>query len=113
MAECFLGGLTRFAILFTLNFMQQFAQPLAGPVQLRLRDAFRTSQQVRDLVMLVSLDIVHHKYSARASRQLRDAAAEIYSINRPLQLQVRSSDIEARRGAFTVPSGTLFHRDCR
>src|ERR1700747_22806 len=76
-AECLLGSHALFAILFTLNFMQQFTQTLAGPVKLRLRDTFRASQQLRDLVMLVSLDIVHHKYCARARRQLRDAAAEI------------------------------------
>ena len=85
LAERLLGGLTLIAILFTLKFMQQFAQPLAGPVQLRLRDAFRTSQHLRDLVMLIPLDIMQDKYGARARWQLRDAAAEIDSINRPLQ----------------------------
>src|SRR6266436_5460955 len=84
-AECLLGGHALFAILFPLNFMQQFAQPLSSPVQLRLRDAFGASQHLRDLVMLIPLDIVQDKYRTRAHRQLRDAAAEIDSINRPLQ----------------------------
>src|SRR5216684_2714634 len=84
-AECLLGGHALFAILFTLNFMQQFAQPLSSPVQLRLRDAFGASQHLRDLAMLVPLDIVQDKYCARARWQQREAAAEIDSINRPLQ----------------------------
>src|SRR5260370_5129095 len=84
-AECLLGGQALFAILSPLNFMQQFAQPLSSLVQLRFRDAFRASQHLRDLAMLVPLDIVQHKYCARARWQLRDAAAEIDSINRPLQ----------------------------
>src|ERR1700757_3173384 len=84
-AECLLRSHPLFAILFPLNFMQQFAQPLSSPVQLRLRNAYRASQHLRDLAMLVPLDIVQDKYCAGARWQLRDAAAEIDSINRPLQ----------------------------
>src|SRR5258708_32627363 len=84
-AECLLGAHAPFAILFPLNFMQQFTKTLARPVQLRLRDGFGASQHLRDLVMLIPLDIVQNKYLARAHRQLRDAASEIDSINRPLQ----------------------------
>src|SRR6266481_4892766 len=82
-AECLLGGHALFAILFPLNFMQQFAQPLSSLVQLRLRGTFRAPQHLRDLAMLVPLDIVQDKYCARARWQLCDATAEIDSINQP------------------------------
>src|SRR5258708_8969021 len=84
-AECLLGGHALLAVLFPLNFMQQFAQPLSSLVQLRLRSAYRASQHLRDLAMLVPLDIMQDKYCARTRWQLRNASAEIDSINRPLQ----------------------------
>src|SRR5260370_10166360 len=95
-AECLLGVHAPFAILFPLNFMQQFTKTLARPVQLRLRNAFRSSQHLRDLAMLVPLDIVQDKYCATARWRLRDAASELYSINGRLQHQVRSADFDAR-----------------
>src|ERR1700739_34505 len=110
---CLLGSQTLFAIPFPLNFMQQFTETLASPVQLRLRDAFRASQHFRDFPMLVPLDIVQDKYCARARWQLRDAAAKIDSINRPLQQQVGSGEFDARRGGFTIRRGTRFHREHR
>src|SRR5258708_9900 len=84
-AECLLGVHAPFAILFPLNFMQQFTKSQLHRARKRLRNAFRSSQHLRDLAMLVPLDIVQDKYCARARWQLRDAAAEIDSINRPLQ----------------------------
>src|SRR4029077_8961188 len=110
-AECPLDGHPLFAILFPLNFMQQFAQPLSSPVQLRLRDAFGASQHLRDLAMLVPLDIVQNKYLARAHRQLRNAASEIYSINRPLQAQVGRRNIKAPRGGVSVCRGARIAKD--
>src|ERR1700740_1317442 len=62
-AKCLLDIPSLFAILFPLNFMQQFAQPLSSLAQLRLGGAFRTSQHLRDLAMLVPLDITFREKS--------------------------------------------------
>src|SRR5258707_1110933 len=84
-AERLLGGHALLAVLFPLNWRKDFTQPLSCLVELGIRGAFGASQHPRDLGMLIPLDIVQDKYCARPRRQLRDAAAEIDSINRPLQ----------------------------
>ena len=77
------------ADLFTLNFVEQFTQPHAGLVQLRLRNTYRAPQYLGNFVVLVALNIMQNKYRPVTRGQLLDAAFEIYSVNRSLQQQVR------------------------
>jgi hypothetical protein len=71
-AEHLMGGQTLTARLFSLNFVQQFTQTHASPVQLRLRNTYRAPQHLCDLMVFIPLDIVQNKYGAIAHRQLRE-----------------------------------------
>src|SRR5258708_40114161 len=90
------------ARLASLKFVEHLTQPRASLVQLRLQSAYRASQDLGNLTVFISLDIVQDKYCAVAHGQPLDAALEIYSVNRSLQQQVGRSNIDARQAGFIV-----------
>ena len=92
----------RIAGFSSLNFVEEFAKPRAGLVQLRLRNTHRAPQSLGNFVVLISFDIVQDEYGAVARGQPFDAAVDIYSVNRSLQQQVRCPKIDRWPASFIV-----------
>src|ERR1700677_1547368 len=72
---------SRFPGLFGSIHLEQVAQFHARLVQLRLAVADRTSRDFRDFIMLVSFDVVKHKYHPVAGRETFHGPLQLHSVD--------------------------------
>src|SRR5579859_6929052 len=88
------------------NFLaKQVTQPGARLVQLRFGIPDRTTHNSRNLVVLVTLNVVQNKDGAIPWRKLLDGTLEIDTIDGPTEPQIRSSHILARPAAVLIGLG--------
>src|SRR6266436_6691933 len=74
-------------------FLEQLAQASSSFVQLRLRITHRTSHDVRNLVVLVTLDVVEHKHCPVARGQFFDGTLQIDPVDRTAQAKIRRANV--------------------
>src|SRR6266550_7078472 len=109
-------GFCRMALLPCLLaylFLEQVPQPSTRFMQLRLRISHRASHDVRDLVVLVALDVMKHKDRPVARWQLFNRALQIDAVHGTAQAQIRRADIFPGAARFIVGIRRFFERGHR
>src|SRR6266850_721749 len=87
--------------------LKEFAQALAGLVQLRLRITNGTSKNLGDLAVFVTLDVVENKYFPVALRQLIDCRLEVDPVKQATEPRIWPADFLAGLGVLFFASADV------
>src|SRR5712692_7829338 len=99
--------------LLAYLFLEQVPQTCARLVQLRLRISHRASHDIRDLVVLVPLDVMQYEHRPVARRQLFNRTFQIDPVDGAAQAQVRRADVLPGAARFIVGIRGFFKRGHR
>jgi hypothetical protein len=99
-----------FSFFTPKRFLQKLTKPESRFVQLGFGIPVRTSQHSRNLVVLVSFDIVEKKHFFVSGRQLFDGALEIQAIKRSAETTIRSAVFHERPGVSLAGFGIRVDR---
>src|SRR5260370_3631456 len=99
--------------LLSYLFLEQVPQTCTRLVQLRLRISHRASHDIRDLVVLVPLDVMQYEHGPVARRQLFNRTFQIDPVDGPAQAQIRCADVLPGAARFIVGIRGFFRRGPR
>src|SRR6266851_9018306 len=102
-----------FPCLLADLFLEQVPQTRARLMQLRLRISYRASHDFRDLVVLVSLDVMQYEHGPVARGQLLNRTFQIDPVDGATQAQIRRADVLPGAARFIVGIRCFFERGHR
>src|ERR1700730_4712050 len=101
-------GMSFLPSLLAYFFLEQLTESRSRLVQLRLRVPHRASHDIRDLVVLVSLDVVQHEHRPVTGRQSLDGLFQVHPLDRGAESQIGSPNVCPGAACFLVRLGGVF-----